>query len=561
MASGPIRWARLEPRSRDPSLSPGLEARVHDPLWLLGRQWQFGELVADGDIGSVVAATVSAHAAPAAAYRPAIDGDGRSHAFDPAAVPLEALVEAEDPRSEQTARMRARAGLHFERLLAAHGQSRYAPAYREVYPIAPGARTPDAASERFVSVVAGRASDGSRLYADLDAALRPEGGASPALPAAPAVAAAHVPAVTAAAQAFLAWCDGLYAALPERRSAWVPERMEYAFTITAGGTTLEAGEYSDGHLDWHAFTARAAPGSTGDPMAPVTTLPSSVTYPGMPASRLWEFEDARVDFGAVQADPEDLGRMLLTEFALVYGGDWLLAPLEVPVGTLVRVHALELRDTFGNTTRVDPAAQAGGWSMFALSDPVDGASDALLVAPALVSGLHGRPIEEVLLLRDETANLAWAVERAVHGDTGHASDRAAMAYQRRPDAVPETPTSDVLRYRLRTEVPEHWLPLLPQRLQPDDPSMTLKLAAMPRSLPDGTTAVIPPLGRLLRAPAAGVDVVIQEEEVPREGARVIRAFQLARGSDGSTHLWLGRRKQVGRGEGSSGLRFDAIDDA
>ncbi|CAN5664365.1 hypothetical protein BH18ACI4_BH18ACI4_06700 [soil metagenome] len=29
--------------------------------------------------------------------------------------------------------------------------------------------------------------------------------------------------------------------------------------------------------------------------------------------------------------------------------------------------------------------------------------------------------------------------------------------------------------------------------------------------------------------------------------------------DGSTHLWLGRRKAVGRGEGSSGLRFDSVE--
>ena len=49
MAAEPTRWARLEPRSRDRELAPGLEARVHDPLWLLGRQWQFGELDADGD--------------------------------------------------------------------------------------------------------------------------------------------------------------------------------------------------------------------------------------------------------------------------------------------------------------------------------------------------------------------------------------------------------------------------------------------------------------------------------------------------------------------------------
>jgi hypothetical protein len=33
----------------------------------------------------------------------------------------------------------------------------------------------------------------------------------------------------------------------------------------------------------------------------------------------------------------------------------------------------------------------------------------------------------------------------------------------------------------------------------------------------------------------------------------------ARWIDGSSHLWVGRRKGVGRGEGSSNLRFDALD--
>jgi hypothetical protein len=51
-------------------------------------------------------------------------------------------------------------------------------------------------------------------------------------------------------------------------------------------------------------------------------------------------------------------------------------------------------------------------------------------------------------------------------------------------------------------------------------------------------------------------VVIREEEVPREGRRVTRSYQLARWIDGTTFLWLGRRASVGRGEGSSGLRFD-----
>jgi len=49
-----------------------------------------------------------------------------------------------------------------------------------------------------------------------------------------------------------------------------------------------------------------------------------------------------------------------------------------------------------------------------------------------------------------------------------------------------------------------------------------------------------------------------DEEVPRSGARVISAYQYARWIDGSTHVWRGRRKDAGRGEGASALRYDVI---
>ena len=37
------RWNRLEPYGRTLDLEGGLRAEVHDPLWMLGRQWQLGE--------------------------------------------------------------------------------------------------------------------------------------------------------------------------------------------------------------------------------------------------------------------------------------------------------------------------------------------------------------------------------------------------------------------------------------------------------------------------------------------------------------------------------------
>jgi hypothetical protein len=72
-----------------------------------------------------------------------------------------------------------------------------------------------------------------------------------------------------------------------------------------------------------------------------------------------------------------------------------------------------------------------------------------------------------------------------------------------------------------------------------------------------TGAPIPPQGALLDT-SEGV-LELYEEEVPRAGARVRRAYRSARWIDGSSHLWLGRTKTTGRGEGSSGLRFDALE--
>ena len=55
-------WTRLEPRARGNDMRPSLEARVHDPLWLLGRQWQVGEFQGE-DTGTPVQARVRATSA------------------------------------------------------------------------------------------------------------------------------------------------------------------------------------------------------------------------------------------------------------------------------------------------------------------------------------------------------------------------------------------------------------------------------------------------------------------------------------------------------------------
>ena len=53
-------------------------------------------------------------------------------------------------------------------------------------------------------------------------------------------------------------------------------------------------------------------------------------------------------------------------------------------------------------------------------------------------------------------------------------------------------------------------------------------------------------------------MTLHEEEVPRAGIRVTQSFQRSRWYGGEVFLWLGMRKETGRGEGSSRLAFDRI---
>jgi hypothetical protein len=118
-----------------------------------------------------------------------------------------------------------------------------------------------------------------------------------------------------------------------------------------------------------------------------------------------------------------------------------------------------------------------------------------------------------------------------------------------PPPVPE-PASDTspLQYDLETDVPVYWFPLAPV----DDGMFRLLL---PRRVDESGTAYrLPPLGHLLTP-----GQLLRQEEVPREGAQAMRRDSLVRGSDGRLHVWRGRLKQAGRGEGSSGLRYDSTD--
>jgi hypothetical protein len=246
------------------------------------------------------------------------------------------------------------------------------------------------------------------------------------------------------------------------------------------------------------------------------------------------------------------------------GNDWFVIPVELNVGSLYRTRSLVITDTFGIRTLIKSSSELGApystWRMFQHSYLRGSgftvpASNLFLLSPSLLKSLEGHPIEEVLFLRDEMSNLAWAVERLIESPAERTLNRfeAYLEQKRRhePDtAVQITSAPETLRYRLSTEVPDYWIPLMPMRV---GQGLRLQRGAVLKT--DGSLKNVLALRRILEG---GHELSLFEEEVPREGVRVTRSYQYTRWFDGSTHLWVGRRKQIGRGEGSSGLRFDFV---
>jgi hypothetical protein len=566
---------RFETIPRAPDIGEGLAARVHDPLWLLARQWQFGEFQSENAASAAwVDVEIDVHLLDR--WRPGPPDTGPDALpFDRVAEPLERLVEAE-PEFEPSPRLRLEGGLRLNRLLTAAGLAEHLAAFAAACPfdqvVRDRAPLPQPGGLAFALRRA--LPDGALLAPELMSFADPAG----ATPLMERLGDA-VEALRPIAAEWLAWWgprvpeSAAFEPAPVHPPGWDRHRMEYAFgthASTLPGVRLEAVGHGGGRLDWWALDAAAPPdgtevGASGRARrVKVRAVPAPAQFGGMPAPRFWEMEDARFDPGSVDAAPIDLGRLLLTTFATVYGNDWYVLPLRLPPASLSQVTRFLVTDVFGGHRALTAAGAAqDGWSLFALTDaaavPSPGAerptSPWFYLAAAMPDRLEGPAAERVQLLRDEMANLAWAVEAHVTDDAGTIGDRFAEAHEPLPA---DEGAGEALRYRVESPVPRNWYPLAPEQL-PDQESVRLRLVPVARGSDIAEHRAEFPHGRLLSdAAPLGDGLWLHEEEIPRAGAAVARIPKHARWHDGSVHRWTGRTKRTGAGEGSSGLRFDFL---
>ena len=494
-------WTRIEPDTQtgEPSLdlAEGLAAKLADPLWLLGRQWQMGELT-----GEDAASPVVAHIASSSFAIDSFQFGPRLVRFSVSATATEAEVEQDGAKSDTRTQASGGASL-MDRL----SEANLAPAYRTAlllnYPL--DAFTPDADA-----VVADWVA--KKLSAKLG------------------IAAVEQSAFDAVMQAWLVWYSPRR---PRRNYAWVPDRLEYSFAagvnVPEGRITLTAPEHTGDRIDWYTFTAGAP--VAGAKAVPITSsidvAPALLQIPGMPVLTFWEMEDPRFDPGRIEASPADAARLLLIETALAYSADWFLLPLRLPVASMTKIDSLMVTDTFGVKTLIRPVEQIRpnpDWRLWQVSD-----LPYLLLPPPSTGFIAADPVERVVFVRDEDANLAWALQ---------------VVPQVQPSS-PEAPATGAgdLAY-------------VPISLPPDDRvPMVLTETATGRLLVRGnlTGQKTGPPGNLLSR-----DFKLRDEELPDEGLVLERRYELGRTPDGVLHMWVTRVKNTGARLPSSGLAFDQI---
>lgn len=628
---------RLEARPRSREFNRSLRAEIRDPAWMLARQWQMKEFKAE-DRGSPAYAEVDM---AQLAINQLVFSDEVPVAYDRKQCPLEAAVEAQPVPVGKGVSLQM--GQHWRQLMRTLLPDKlefYTALFQRNFKFKSVLVEPTTADSKvahaqertttevheLLQVAGTRAIDGYALYLALlqkdflqlkSVTTNPKDFKSIiitiplyqnllSLPGFDKTGVDLNDQVTInllnkLCQQFILTFHRLYfnnSAVP----SWSVKDMAYEFSLlTETGAQVPVALTSAGHtggdLHWYSVDQSSAANRTSSatktPSIVKRFLPTEIQFPGSPNARWWEFEDRRVDFGALTGDPSDFGRMLLQEFMFLYQNDWFSLPFEVPVGMYCMVNSLTVTDVFNTTYHLQPAGagqlkepeepdnpkfidnDAGRWRLFDQTNLniADSPPD-LFVPPTVIAPLVGKPIEQVGFRREEATNLVWAVEQTIsngfaRGMDGHGAAARVTEYLR--SGSRSSPSADKTRYRyqLASLVAENWIPFVPS-LDTTTGIYYLEQARIKRLISDSTNSgsqppdsanpydiwIEPRTSLLQLFPKAPYK--IHEHEIPPAGILIDSAFRRARWFNGRTVLWFGRSTGTAPAGGSSGLTFDQL---
>jgi len=607
-------YNRLEPSPRSTDFSQSLSVPTADALWMLTRQWQFGEFTGE-DAATSILAKVTAEFTQVSRLGWEDQGTYKVQAFD-SNIPLEAQIEGEKVPLDWKTNLQVSA--YWKKFFK--GDTGIAPSLFQVFldfftmdeslPIVDKSKWLTSNWERKDVEGDRNLTNQIRLLknkvfytiAFMENLIQENGNAANVLrnhaqfqatkliqPSLPTEIDNNEDKLKAAGENLRDWFLSLYIQPNSSISPmWDTSRMEYRFdlgvpdgSLNNPRIALRSKEYYQGQPDWYAFEVdkTLAPNEklikkdllVGESLVTETkaiTLLSSISdFPGMPAARLWAFEDGSINFAQIEANTTDLSTIIMTEFAFLNSQDYRVIPFNVKAGSLSTIKSIIVTDSFGFNTLIESASEspkkAGDepWNFIGMSQKTSDSNDKyaynrLFFPPVTFKTHEGTPVEHILFIRDEMANMVWAIEKTVPGLLGIGTD-AYQAFLRRKAmmAAQTTTPSDppaTYTYKLLSTIPENWIPFVPSKMPDSDASIRLLRGKTIRN--DGDS--VKPRGKILSE--KDFPHYIFEEEVPREGIQVVRSFQRTRWFDGKVVCWLGRKKMTGKGEGSSGLVFDQL---
>lgn len=500
----PVMGERMEGRTRDNDITEALRFRVHDPLWMLTRQWQLGEFRGN-NVGTAMAVKCQV-------YQDDCQKD-----------PIEPVTERINPQIDLLVRVEsavylldlirqyAKCNAATFKSFAAFVAKKNVIKWEEENQVLDSNLTTEherglnKRRGKFINAYKGKTFDGYALYVAFYNYLNTKKKDNNHIFTQAKnqkidlqVSTSNIEKIM---KTYTEWFQKKYIPGAAQNTCWQERDLCYEVKVAAGSSDYVGERYEGGRISWHTFDYKGTTKQQTTAPQNILSLPTLATYSGAPNKRLWEFEDRKVFMGNSVEQQSD-ANLVFMKFATMYGNDWMLIPLQTEIGKSISISQIEVKDTFGDTIIIKGTDRAGAndtegdlqenWQVFtnSLQGTQDGSSaNNLFFAPQLATTLEGTPIEEVEMLRDEMANMVWGVETLVSDGCGGAFDGNLYAteladyvnelydeYRVKPvpktfafgqDGEVETKTEEGMeraayKYVLQSTVPYNWIPFVPQ---------------------------------------------------------------------------------------------------
>lgn len=582
---------RIDPRTRDDDYQTALSFEIFDPLWMLSRQWQYGRFKAV-DCGSPVLVKVKTEKGRFDHIQcrdSAADAVSESYFVEK---PLE--YEVEKQNVEITPYVRVESAMQLKKMLIASKFSKesFEFLYKD-YKLLDELNGIDESEDinalkkknnrtlqNFYKFYRNRSFDGVKVYQNFEELMSRDDVTG---------------AFKEVLEKYVEWFKNKF--MPcgdnDERDYWSNEKLGYELKIKRGANTYIAEDYDTGKLSWYSFDSslnekNASASETNSEVKLLSYIPSPAKIPGAPASRLWEFEDQKVNMGSCGADFSFIGTAAIMQYVSMFSNDWMIVPLETETGTVLDVKGILVKDSFGDRFYIVNNAQkldaqkadviyTDRWNLFGTS--YDGAyekrsfstDDGLLFPPTVLRYEESKPIEEVQFLRDEMSNMVWGVEITLNNRCGGSMDGKLLSDLIFNDIDESNGLNDPLKTEsevnaaysllIQNRVPANWIPFIPEKTPDSCRDVTLRRGRMPVYYKGKFRAFEPSSGLIGYKRDKNNHVVpcyVNEEEVSTCGIRIIKSAQRTRWFLGESFNWIGNKQVVREYQANSGLMFDEL---